>query len=88
MKGINFLFAKASSFHVLVVDPSSSPVILKFSRLPVSREQPGFAEGCNYISKKKNTKGGFLTMAGNNEIEILHQVNIVPDEDDKKDVKR
>lgn len=33
-------------------------------------------------------KGGIPTMAGNNEIEIWREVEIVPDEDDKEHVKR
>lgn len=41
------------------------------------------ATTCSKTDQKK-----VLTMAGNNEIEILHEVEIVPDEDVKEDVKR
>lgn len=35
-----------------------------------------------------NNKGEVSTMAGNKEIEILREVEIVPDEDNKEHVKR
>lgn len=37
---------------------------------------------------KTKVKGEFRTMAANNEIEILREVEIVPDEDSKEHVKR